>query len=443
MKVLLIEPEYHKVILDTTSIPLGLASIATCLKNNNIHVNCFDGSISALEGKYDYSEYNLIGIQLHSFESLNQCINLIKKIRETTDAKIVVGGVVATLYMNELLKFKEIDFIILNEGEDTLLRLINIISNNGSLNTLQGIAINSDVPIINLDIQFRRDIDSFPIPDRRLFEWGKYRQWSIITSRGCPYKCRFCTIPSFWKNTYRQRSPENILNEIEYLIKEFQVEKIFILDDTFTVNRKRTIRLLSLIKEKNIKIEWACLTRADLLDSDLLKLMKETGCTTISIGVESANQDSLDYLNKDIKLETIEHAISLIKEAGIRVRCSFIFGFPNENEAHLLNNISFLKRTKPNEVQIYPLFPYFGTELNRSNGIDVSIFSKGKDALNPICDTQNLSKETIAKYVKKCVSELQKDGYIWLSSHSIPPQKQNYENVVMTEFAPIQSLKKG
>lgn len=442
MKVLLIEPEYPRVVLDTTSIPLGLASIATYLKNNAIDVTCFDGSVDILEGKFNYEQYDLIGIQFHSFESLNLCVNLIQDIRKKTDARIVAGGIVATFYTDELLKHKEIDFIILNEGEDTFLKLVKAISEDKDINTIQGIVINANFPIINSDISFREDIDSFPIPDRKMFEWTRYRQWSIITSRGCPFKCKFCTIPSFWKGTYRQRSPENIFQEIEYLVNDFKVKKIFILDDTFTVNKKRTIKLLSLIKDNNIKIEWACLTRADLLDSDLLKLMKETGCSTISLGVESANQDTLDNLNKDIKLETIEHTINLIKEFNIRVRCSFIFGFPNENEAHLSNNISFIKRTKPNEVQIYPLFPYFGTELNRKECINISDFSAGKDALNPIFETQNLSKETISQYVKKCVSELQKEGYVWLSSHSVPPQKSNYKNVVMTEFAPIQSLKK-
>lgn len=442
MRILLIEPEYPKVVLDTTSIPLGLASIATFLYNNGFDVTCFDGSISTLEGKFDYKEYDLIGIQFHSFESLSLCIELVKKIKTKTNAWIVAGGVVATFYTNELLKHKEIDFIILNEGEDSFLKLVTALSKNENINTLSGIAINAEYPIINHEIFFRKDIDFFPIPNRKLFEWQKYKQWSIVTSRGCPYKCKFCTIPSFWKNTYRQRSPENIFQEIQYLATEFQVKKIFILDDTFTVNKQRTIALLSLLKDSDIKIEWACLTRADLLDAELLQLMKETGCSTISLGVESANQDTLDFLDKNIKLKTIEDAISLIKKYDIRVRCSFIFGFPNENETHLINNISFLKKTKPNEVQIYPLFPYFGTELNRDKSIDVFDFSLGKDALNPIFETQNLSKEIISKYVKECVEDLQKDGYVWLSSYSIPPQKSNYNNVVMTEFAPIQSLSK-
>lgn len=443
MKVLLIEPEYHKVVVDTTSIPLGLASIATYLYNNGIDVTCYDGSVSSLEGNIDFKEYDLIGIQLHSYEALNLNINFIKSIRRITDTRIVVGGVVATFYIKELLKFKEIDFIILNEGEDTLLRLIENLTKGERVDTIRGLAINNiEHPLINSDIIFRDNIDTFPIPNRRMFEWTKYKQWSIITSRGCPFKCKFCTIPSFWKNTYRQRSPENIFQEIQYLVKEFNVKKIFILDDTFTVNKQRTIKLLSLIKNNDIKIEWACLTRADLLDSDLLQIMKETGCTTISLGVESANQDTLDYLNKDIKLEKIESAINLIKEFNIRVRCSFIFGFPNENETHLANNISFIKRTQPNEVQIYPLFPYFGTELNRNECIEISEFAAGKDALNPIFETPILPKKTISEYVQKCVFELQKNGYIWLSSHSTPPQKSNYNNVIMTEFAPIQSLKK-
>ena len=124
----------------------------------------------------------------------------------------------------------------------------------------------------------------------------------------------------------------------------------------------------------------------------------------------------------------------------IRVRCSFIFGFPNETEEHLKNNISFIQRTLPDEVQLYPLFPYFGTELFRNHEYDVQRFASGKDALNPIIGTNALSTDDIRHYVKLCVDSLQSVGYTWLSSYSTLPHKGKFEKVIMTEFAPIQSL---
>ena len=442
MKILLIEPRYSKVVLDTTSIPLGLASIATVLCNNGHEVKCLDGSVDNIEDSFDYSEYDLIGIQFHSFEAIDYCIKLVKDIKRKSNIPIVAGGVAATFYYQELLQYEEIDFFILYEGENTFLNLANTIAAKGNINIIPGIAMKGK-KILDNEIYYRKDINSFPIPQREMFNWQKYGQWSIITSRGCPYDCKFCTVPSFWRHTYRQRSPENIFQEIKLLIDKFGAKKIFILDDSFTVSKSRTIKLLNLIIENNVQIEWACLTRADLLDDDLLKLMKASGCSTISIGVESANQDTLNYLNKNIDLVTIENTIELIKQNGIRVRCSFIFGFPNETELHLKNNITFLKRTKPDEIQIYPLFPYYGTELNRNNEFKNMDFSLGKDALFPILETENLKKETISKYVKECVIEMQNLGYVWISSHSIPPQKKGFKNVIMTEFAPIQALNKN
>lgn len=443
LNILLIEPKYPKIILDTTSIPLGLASIATVLCEGGHNVTCLDCSVDGMDEFSNYSEYDLIGIQFHSFEAIEQCIKLATYIKTISKTIIVAGGVAATFSMYELLTNEAIDFIIPYEGEDSFLNLANTISSKGNPTLVKGVISKGNNIDTTDEFIFRDDINSLPIPKRELFNWEKYGQWSIITSRGCPFNCKFCTVPSFWKHTYRQRSPENIFQEIKLLTEQFGAKKIFILDDSFTVSKTRTIQLLNLILNNNIQIEWACLTRADLLDDELLSLMKASGCSTISIGVESANQDTLDYLNKEIRLSVIEKTISLIKKHGIRVRCSFIFGFPNETVEHLKNNISFLKRTRPDEIQIYPLFPYFGTALNLNDEFKEIDFSRGKDALYPIIDTEHLDKETISRYVKECISEMQELNYVWLSSHSETPQKKGFQKVIMTEFAPIQALEKN
>ena len=441
MKVLLVVPPFPKIIVDTTSIPLGLASIATCLKHGGHDVTCIDYSVTTIDStSIDYSDFDLIGIQLHSVESLGNGISYIKMVRQLTSAKIVVGGVVATMYSKAIAQNKEIDYLVLYEGEYTFLELANALEKGEDIEGIAGLIINGESPRETAARDLIDNIDELPIIDRSLFDWKKYKQWSIITSRGCPFKCKFCTVPSFWRKSFRQRSPDNVFKEIRLLVEHFGVDKLFILDDSFTANKQNAMVLLSMMKDYNAQIEWACLTRADLLDEDLVRAMADTNCSTISIGVESANQDTLDYLNKNIQLQSIENAISLIKRYKIRVRCSFIFGFPNETEEHLKNNISFIQRTLPDEVQIYPLFPYFGTELFRNHEYDIQRFASGKDALNPIIGTNALSTEEIRRYVKLCVDSLQSVGYTWLSSYSTLPHKGKFEKVIMTEFAPIQSL---
>ena len=442
MKILLIVPAYPKVIVDTTSIPLGLASIGTCLKQEGFDVTCIDASVSNLDiMPFDYQEYDVIGVQLHSVEGLSNGLKYIKSVDQQSDAKIVVGGVVATLYSEELLQYKEIDYIILNEGEITFVELANALQNHEDLSSIAGLIINMEKPIRTGQREFIKDLNDIPIIDRTLFEYGKYKQWSIITSRGCPFRCKFCTVPAFWRNSYRQRSPKNVFDEIRQLVEQYNVSKIFILDDSFTANKRNTMSLLSMIRNWESKFEWACLTRADLIDEELAAAMADTGCSTISIGVESANQDTLDALNKHLNLETIEKAIAIIKKVKIRVRCSYIFGFPEEKVQHLENNIRFIQKTQPDEVQIYPLFPYYGTELFREEQLGLDLIEKGKDALQPVIGTKHLSKDTIAQYVKRCVDLLQEDGYTWLSSYSTAPRKGDFGKVVMTEFAPIQALK--
>ncbi len=446
--IALIHPRYENIVLDTTSIPLGLAWLSSYLKLKKFQVDCYDLSIDNNLETITKNKYKIIGIQVHSYETLSNVIELVNYFKNTTTSKVIIGGPVATMYWQYIIKTSLVDFIVLNEGEITLYKLANFIINGvGIINDINGVVYKNrnGVVIYNPFKDFIEDLDSLPMPDREAFKWNKYKQWSVITSRGCPFQCKFCTSPSFWNGTYRQRTAKSVFEEICYLQEKFDINNLFFLDDTFTINRKNIDLLLDLIISSNYNFIWACLTRADLLDESLLHKMKRAGCKTISIGVESANQDTLNYLQKNIKLEVFYNIIPLIKKASIRVRCSFIFGFPNENINHLNNNIDFILSTTPDEVQIYPLFPYFGTKLSYDDNYSIVSEMKKKDALNPIIETANLSSIEIKKSVLKCIEELRKIGYKWLSSQeSSQNENKNTNNkVVMTEFSPIQNLKNG
>lgn len=440
-EIALVQPDYQNIVPDTTSIPLGIAWLSSYLKKNDYDVDCFDLSIG--DDHIDWSNYKIIGIQIHSEESLSYVLELIQRFKKKSNSIIIAGGPVATLAWSKVIEVNEVDFVILNEGEIPLAKLASyILRKEGCLEKIDGIVYRNKEGVIinNTKLSSISDLDTIPIPDRNAFRWDKYKQWSIITSRGCPYRCRFCSSPNFWNNSFRQRSPENVYGEICHIEKLYGVKKFFILDDTFTINEKNTNKLLDLIIAGEHHFEWACLTRADLLNEGLLIKMKKAGCTTISLGVESANQDTLDYLHKDIKLESYEKVIPLIKNVGIRVRCSFIFGLPNENIQHLNNNIEFILSTQPDEIQIYPLFPYDGTELSKCHDFTQHAKMEKKDALNPVIETLTLKSSDIKNSVMQCIDELKSIGYTWLSSYEIVPQKGNYDKVVMTEFAPIQKL---
>jgi radical SAM superfamily enzyme YgiQ (UPF0313 family) len=241
------------------------------------------------------------------------------------------------------------------------------------------------------------------------------------------------------------RSAFNVYNELCELKEKYNVRKFLFLDDVFSINKSRVKKLMNLIIEGNHDFEWACFTRADLVDKEILDLFKKAGCVEISYGVESANQETLNLLNKSISIYQIKKAIQLTKEIGIRVRCSFIFGLPNETKENVLKTIDFMLETEPHEIQIYPLVPYPGTPIyhnRRKYGIKMlsSDFKAWKkDALNPIAETKYLSREDIIEMVSLCIKRLKEKGYVWIPVDK-KPGKYPIEKSVMTVFSPIQSL---
>lgn len=452
LTVELVHPDYQDKVFDTLSIPLGMAWLSAYLKREGFSVKCHDLTVSPedkesiLQGKYD-----VIGFQLHSLESLEESLRLIKEARQIHPlTKVIVGGIAASFLWNRLLDEEIIDFIVVGEGEETMVELLNNIDNNdiSKLEKIKGIAFRqgSQKKFTGYR-EFIKDLDSLPLPDRDAFDWKLYQQWSVVTSRGCPYKCSFCSSQRFWQGTIRVRSAENIYEELIELAEKYNVKKIFILDDVFSINKSRVKELMHLIINGKHKFELACLTRVNLIDKELLELFKKAGCVEISYGVESANQETLDLINKGITIPQIRTAIQLTKEVGIRVRCSFIFGLPNETKHHVLNTINFILETLPDEVQIYPFAPYPETPFFQDpDKYGIKILSQDfsrwkKDALEPIAETRYLTKKDIVDEVYSCIAQLKDKGYVWIPGDK-KPGKYPIEKCVMTEFSPIQSLYK-
>jgi len=446
--IALVYPHYNHIVFDTLSVPLGLAWISSYLQRHNFKTDCYDLAINPYrEKELLESKHKYYGVQLHSYESLSESLDLISKIKKFDNSAIViVGGLCTSTLWETLLTDDNVDFVIIGEGEVTFLELLKqLTSKEINLKKIDGLAFKQGRKLIrNKDRIFIENLDYLSLPDRKSFKPTQYPQWSIITSRGCPYKCSFCVVPEIWRKTSRYRSAESIYEELCILEKDYGMSKFFILDEIFPINKKRTIKLLEYIIKGKHNFKWACLSRADLVDKEILKLLKLAGCYEISYGVESANQDSLDYINKNIRLSEIERAIRITKEIGIRVRCSYIFGLPNEDITHLTNNINFMVKTEPHEIQLYTLFPYLGTQIQENSSTikmlnhDSSTWKK--DALNPIVETNKLKKDDIVNMVRKCIDTLESKKYRWLSSHNIKPASYNYEKTIMTEFCPIQSI---
>ncbi len=184
----------------------------------------------------------------------------------------------------------------------------------------------------------------------------------MITSRGCPYHCIFCD-KSIFGSKWRARSSQNVLEEIEEIVKDFKIKSIIIYDDLFTLNKQRVIEICQGILERGLRVEWKCEGRVDRVDAEMLRWMKKAGCSLIAYGVESGNQIGLDYLQKKITLAQIRQAFELTHKAGIRPMAYFILGIPVETFEQGLKTIEFARELKPEYAQFSILSPYKGTKL--------------------------------------------------------------------------------
>lgn len=400
MKVLLIDPPFYRFMgYYTRYFPVGLCYIAALLEKKGHNVKVYSPDINTKAYKIDYSrlddvygaylkqlqnekheawqelkriilEYgpDIIGITAWTtfLASTFKTAELCKQTK--TDAKIVIGGPHATLKPDEILKnSKHTDFVIRSEGEYVLLDLIDFLQGNKKKSEIPGISYKKNNRIIhNKERQFIENLDELPLPARHLLIFpGKYNPEDyglMMTSRGCPYACSYCAT-AIWKRRVRYRSIDNIIKEIKHVMKRYKTRQFTFKDDSFTLDKARIKELCKRIIQEKLKINWDCNTRVNLIDKDILKLMKRAGCNSIKVGIESGSERILSLMNKQITKNQIRHAAELLRKSGIHWTGYFMMGLPTETKQEILETLKFMKEIKPDfaSISTYEIFP--GTSL--------------------------------------------------------------------------------
>jgi len=381
MKILLINPSQTGSYGGSATpdyLPLGLAYIGAVLEKNNYQVKIIDidadkltesGFISQLK-RFDPA---LVGITALT-PSYNGAIKLASLVKQNSAAKVVLGGIHPTVLPEESIKPEAIDFVIKGEGEDTFLELVRSLEGNSELAGIKGLVFKeAGRTVVNPDRLLVEDLDRLPYPARHLFKQHKYSYpdallspaFPIITSRGCPGNCTYCNAKSIFTRKLRIRSPKNTVGEIEHLINEYGAREIHIWDDNFITRRDRVFAIRDEFKARNIKVKIAFPNglRADYLDEDILKALREMGTYSIAFGVESGSQEILDRIKKGMKISEIEHAFKLAKRLGFETWGFFMLGLPGENNETIRQTINFAKRLNPDVAKFHILQPYPGTEI--------------------------------------------------------------------------------
>ncbi len=390
MKVLLINPPLMNLVQAETpkfvtqdrgySPPLGLISIATSINKFSRHraevldTQVLELSLEQIKEKVREINPDAVGMAAITFtllDSLKMAV-LVKEINPSI--RVILGGPHATLFPKETLNQPHVDFVVAGEGEKTFPELMDCLGEGKKPEGVKGLYYrNSKGEVVSTGISpVIEELDELPIPDRTLTPYEKYSSvlskanplTTMVTSRGCPFRCTFCDRPQMGGKSFRARSAKLIVDEMEQC-KRLGINEILFYDDTFTMVRSRVVEVCNEILRRNLKIVWDIRTRVDKVDEELVRLMKKAGLERINFGVESGTKAGLAVIKKDITLEKIEQAFKICKSAGIETLGYFIIGMPGETKEQMMETIRFAKKIRPSFAHFTVFTPFPQTEVWR------------------------------------------------------------------------------
>jgi radical SAM superfamily enzyme YgiQ (UPF0313 family) len=373
--------EKNKKIPGYLPFPFFLAYATSVLKKNNIDVLLVDGIAEGdtrekfIDKIEDFGP-NLVLLET-STPSINTDLEIAKKIKERIRTKIAFSGPHASVIYNELMKRNNfIDFILVGEYEYTFLDLVKHLEINKNLKNVKGLVYrNKNKIIVNESRPLIKNLDELPWPARHFLPMYSYNDEfagmpkpnvQIWASRGCPFKCIYCLWPkvmyNYNPNQYRVRNVTDVVDEMEWLIKKYKFKAVYFDDDTFNIGKDRVIKLANEIKKRGIRVPWSIMARADTMDKDMLKAMKDAGLYSLKYGVESGVQELVNNAHKNLNLNKVREIVSLTKEMGIKVHLTFTLGLPGETWETIKKTIDFAIEVDPDSTQFSIVTPFPGTD---------------------------------------------------------------------------------
>lgn len=349
------------------TIHLGLAYLAAYAReqHEDLSFQVLDTRVATSKETREFfnSSFDLVGITVFSpvyFEVIN-IFNRIKKV--DNKVPICLGGPYVTTIREDIFKETPADFAAYGEGEHTFSELISHLKGERNLSDINGLMYNNGNGgiIVNPEREKINDLNSLPLPAYDIFPMKRYPLHRMVTSRGCPFTCAWCNSSSIWDHSHRSTSPENMLNEVEFLIRNYG-KKIFVFgDNSFNVDLERVEAFCDLLLEKSINILWSVSLRADIMTQDIAHKMKKAGCYNVSIGIESANNYILEKIGKGTNIDKITTGIKMLKNAGIEIMSQYVMGSPFETLENIKESIEYAKQSGCDYTNFYAILPYKGT----------------------------------------------------------------------------------
>lgn len=384
MRTLLINPDSNRVAIQVggaCAFPMGLGYIAAVLEKDH-EVFVIDNNVEKfnneeLKRRIKSIDPEIVGITSDTV-SLKRAIEIANCVKAENPLTIVViGGAHVNAwhdYVSRSYPFS-VDVSVYGEGEDTAVELWDRFSKGVSIKDVLGISYPDRGHVVtNPPRDLIKDINVLPLPARHLFPMKKYPTelqsvadvmpiYSVNTSRGCPFSCKFCSSNIVFGRKYRARNPESIVDEIEFLVSTYGAKGVYFREDLFTTSKIRVMKICEEIVRRGLDLRWFCESRVDTVDEELLCAMRDAGCGGVWFGVEKGTQYMLDYINKQVTIAQIETAFSLCKKVGIKTGASFMIGIPGETWHQMDMTVEFAKKLKADSSWFCIFVAYPTSEL--------------------------------------------------------------------------------
>lgn len=435
-------------------IPLGLLYLASSIKNDyevkildavaegyeNEHTASGDlivYGLSFLDIRTEIEKFNpdVVGISMQStafFLNGLAIAKLAKYVRK--DVIVIVGGAYPSSNPEETIEHRNIDYAILGEGEQSLKQLLRVLNDEGDASAIDGIAYRtqSGSAVIKPRQQFIEDLDSLPFPDLRMVKRDKYfaihdahfetqtnRATHMITSRGCPNDCNFCTIHDVWGYKFRPRSARNVIDEVERLVGDFGIQEIHFEDDNLAYDHTRAVELFRMLRPFNL--QWALPNGISIrtLSNDLLKQMRECGCFSMAMPFESGSPVTLQrIIKKQVDLDYGRAMCATANKLGIETYGFFVVGFPGETLNDIKATLDFSTSLDLTGIYIFYATPFPGTKLLQQIK-ELGYLPENFDAhrltiAKPTFGTDSFTAQELHHEVSSYIERLSKDGHRFL-----------------------------
>jgi anaerobic magnesium-protoporphyrin IX monomethyl ester cyclase len=359
--------------------PLGILYISAYLEEHGYENEVFDSTFSNIETLKEYilkEQPGIIGIYTNLMTKLNvlKIISFVRATPSLQHLKIILGGPEVRNHKEKFLEYGA-DVIVFGEGEETMMELVQSFASSSApgLHSIPGIAFKEEGTVVVMPERVLiKDVNQLSFPNRKKINlqlyfdvWKQKHGISMVnvnTMRGCPYSCKWCS-RAVYGASYRRRNPKLVVDEIEWLKENYRFDMIWFVDDVFTINHRWLREFVEEVNERKIIVPYEIITRSDRVNTDVLRLLKDSGCARVWIGAESGSQKIIDAMDRRVQVEQVREVIKQVKEFGMEAGTFIMLGYPGENETDIKETLAHLKYSDPDQYTITVAYPIKGTPL--------------------------------------------------------------------------------